>query len=51
MRNILMTVMMMIVMALLFTNIINNGTTGMRTNIQTKGDSANTDINALRAGS
>lgn len=51
MRNILMTVMMMIVVALLFTNIINNGSTGMRVNIQSKGDSANSDINALKAGS
>jgi hypothetical protein len=46
-----MTVMMMLVMALLFTNIINNGTTGMRSNIQTKGDSANTSITNLSPGS
>jgi len=51
MRNILVTVMMMIVVALLFTKIINDGSTGMRTNIQTKGESANTDITALKAGS
>jgi len=51
MRNILMTVMMMIVVALLFTSIINNGDTGMRNNIKVKGDTANTNINALNAGS
>lgn len=51
MRNILMTVMMMIVMALLFTNIINNGGTGMKNNIQLKGDSANTSITNLSGGS
>jgi hypothetical protein len=51
MRNILMTVMMMIVVALLFTSIINNGDTGMRNNIKLKGDTANTNINALNAGS
>ncbi|WP_168928330.1 hypothetical protein [Paenibacillus ginsengarvi] len=50
MRNILITVMMLIVVALLFTNIVNNGSTGMRNNIQTKGETANTDISALRAG-
>lgn len=51
MRNILMTVMMLIVVALLFTSIINNGDTGMRNNIKVKGDTANTNINALNAGS
>ena len=33
MRNILITVMMLIVVALLFTNVVNNGSTGMRKNI------------------
>lgn len=47
MRNILMTVMMLIVTALLFTSIVNNGTTGLRWNIQSKGTAANTDITAL----
>ncbi|WP_176706662.1 hypothetical protein [Paenibacillus hemerocallicola] len=51
MRNILMTVMMMIVMALLFTSIINSGNTGMRNNIKTKGDTANLDITSLSPGS
>ncbi|MDF2815058.1 MAG: hypothetical protein K0Q81_1258 [Paenibacillus sp.] len=47
MRNILMTVMMLIVVALLFTSIINDNNTGMRRNIQTHGTTANTDITAL----
>ncbi|UJF32543.1 hypothetical protein [Paenibacillus hexagrammi] len=47
MRNILITVMMLIVVALLFTSIINDGTTGMRHNIQTHGTTANTNITAL----
>jgi hypothetical protein len=47
MRNILITVMMLIVVALLFTSIINNGTTGMRSNIQTHGNTANANISAL----
>lgn len=47
MRNILMTVMLLIVTALLFTNIINDGTTGIRRNIETKGDTANTNITNL----
>ena len=42
-----MTVMMMIVTALLFTNIINNGGTGMRNNIQSKGETANQNITNL----
>lgn len=45
-----MTVMMLIVVAVLFTNIINNGDTGMRNNIQTKGTTANTSIVQLDAG-
>ncbi|MDF2644467.1 hypothetical protein QFZ77_000035 [Paenibacillus sp. V4I3] len=48
MRNILITVMMLIVVALLFTSIINDGSTGMRRNISTHGTQANTDITALR---
>jgi hypothetical protein len=47
MRNILVTVMMLIVVALLFTSIINNGNTGMRKNIQTHGTTANSNISAL----
>jgi hypothetical protein len=42
-----MAVMMIIVVAVLFTNIINDNDTGMRKNIQTKGDTANTGIIAL----
>lgn len=48
MRNILITVMMMIVMALLFSSIINTGGTGMRANIQTHGTQANNDIRNLQ---
>lgn len=48
MRNILVTVMMLIVVALLFTSIVNNGNTGLRANIQSKGTTANTDITALQ---
>ncbi|MCY9666013.1 hypothetical protein M5X11_13740 [Paenibacillus alginolyticus] len=48
MRNILITVMMLIVVALLFTSIINDGSTGMRRNISNHGTQANTDITALR---
>ncbi|WNR45216.1 hypothetical protein [Paenibacillus roseipurpureus] len=47
MRNILVTVMMLIVVALLFTTIINDGSTGMRRNINTHGTTANTNITAL----
>jgi cytochrome oxidase Cu insertion factor (SCO1/SenC/PrrC family) len=47
MRNILITVMMLIVVALLFTSIVNNGSTGLRKNIQTHGDAANSNITAL----
>ncbi|MBP1990911.1 hypothetical protein [Paenibacillus eucommiae] len=47
MRNILITVMMLVVVALLFTSIVNNGTTGMRHNIQTHGNTANTNITSL----
>jgi hypothetical protein len=38
----------MIVMALLFTSIINSGGTGMRANIQTHGTQANNDIIGLQ---
>ena len=48
MRNILVTVMMLIVVALLFTTIINDGSTGMRRNINTHGTTANTNITALQ---
>jgi hypothetical protein len=48
MRNILVTVMMLIVVAFLFTSIVNDGSTGLRRNISTHGTQANTDITALR---
>jgi hypothetical protein len=47
MRNILITVMMLIVVAFLFTSIINNGNSGMRNNIQNHGITANANITAL----
>jgi hypothetical protein len=47
MRNILMTVMLLIVAALLFTNIINDGSTGIRRNIESKGNTANANITSL----
>ncbi|MFC5446727.1 hypothetical protein [Paenibacillus aestuarii] len=48
MRNILMTVMMLIVVAFLFTTIINDGSSGMRKNIETHGTKANTNVTALQ---
>ncbi|MDD9271710.1 hypothetical protein ACFPES_32225 [Paenibacillus sp. GCM10023248] len=48
MRNILITVMMLIVVAFLFTTIVNDGSTGLRRNISTHGSKANTEISALR---
>jgi hypothetical protein len=48
MRNILITVMMLIVVAVLFTSIINDGSTGMKKNIETHGTRANTNITALQ---
>jgi len=48
MRNILVTVMMIIVVALLFTSIISDETNGVRKNIQDQGGRANTNIANLR---
>ncbi|MEI7026961.1 hypothetical protein [Paenibacillus sp. y28] len=48
MRNILMTVMLLTVAALLFTNVINDGNTGIRQNIQSKGSTVNSDILGLQ---
>ncbi|MDR6884601.1 hypothetical protein [Bacillus sp. 3255] len=48
MRNILITVMMLIVVAFLFTTIVNDGSTGLRRNISTHGSKANTEISALK---
>lgn len=47
MRSILVTVMLLIVVALLFTNVINDSGTGIRAQIQTKGETANTNIQNL----
>lgn len=47
MRNILITVMMLIVVAFLFTTIVNDGSTGLRRNISTHGTKANSEISAL----
>ncbi len=46
MRNILITVMMLIVVAILFTNIV-KGPGGLQENIKTHGDSANTKLKEL----
>jgi hypothetical protein len=46
-RSILITVMMLIVVALLFTNIINDSGTGLRAQIESKGNTANTNIQNL----
>ncbi|WP_169751041.1 hypothetical protein [Paenibacillus beijingensis] len=47
MRNILMTVMLLVVVVVIYNSIIADGTTGTRTRIQTQGNSANTQIGAL----
>lgn len=48
MRNILMTVMLLIVVGLLFTSIVGNGVgSGIRYNIGEKGTTANTNISQL----
>ncbi|GIP41145.1 hypothetical protein J31TS4_44250 [Paenibacillus sp. J31TS4] len=47
MRNILMTVMLLIVVVVLFTNIITNDSTGTKKLIQDKGTSINTEIGTL----
>jgi uncharacterized membrane protein len=49
MRNLLMTVMMLIVVALMFTNIVSS-TGGLRQQIETQGTAANGDIAALSSG-
>ena len=47
MRNILITVMMLIVVALLFTNIIAKESTGTKARIETQGSTANEKIAGL----
>ena len=47
MRNILITVMMLVVVVLLFNAIISKDTTGTKAQIETQGNSANTKISVL----
>ena len=47
MRNILMTVMMLVVVIVLFNTIIAKDATGTRSQIETQGTSANTKISTL----
>ncbi|NIK80514.1 hypothetical protein FHS15_005704 [Paenibacillus castaneae] len=47
MRNILMTVMMLVVVIVLFNSIISKDTTGTRSQIESQGTAANTKINQL----
>ncbi|SFF29156.1 hypothetical protein SAMN04487969_12368 [Paenibacillus algorifonticola] len=47
MRNILMTVMLLVVVILLFNGIIAKDTTGTSSQIQTQGDAANEKISKL----
>ncbi|CAM3967592.1 hypothetical protein COLU111180_17050 [Cohnella lubricantis] len=47
MRNILITVMMLIVVAVMFTNIITKDSTGTKARIETQGTAANTKLGEL----
>lgn len=47
MRNILVTVMMLVVVILLFNAIISKDTTGTKAQIQSQGDTANTKISLI----
>ncbi|MBN2982629.1 MULTISPECIES: hypothetical protein [Cohnella] len=47
MRNILITVMMLIVVALMFTNVIAQDGTGTRDRIETQGTTTNTTLGSL----
>ncbi|MFD0673911.1 hypothetical protein [Cohnella sp. GCM10027633] len=47
MRNILITVMMLIVVALMFNNIVAQDNTGTRARIETQGTTANTSLGNL----
>ncbi|WP_219838780.1 hypothetical protein [Paenibacillus sp. R14(2021)] len=47
MRNILITVMMLVVVILLFNAIINKDTTGTKAQIESQGNSANTKISTM----
>jgi len=48
MRNILITVMMLIVVALMFNSIIAQDNTGTKARIETHGDTANTTLGNLQ---
>jgi hypothetical protein len=48
MRNLLITVMMLIVVALMFNNIIAKDNTGTRARIETQGSAANTQLGNLQ---
>lgn len=45
-RNLLMTVMLLAVVALMFVNIV-NGSSGLRSNIESHGSAANQSISSL----
>jgi len=47
MRNILMTVMLLIVVVVMFNNIVSQPNTGMRARIETHGNSANAQIGSM----
>jgi hypothetical protein len=47
MRNILMTVMLLVVVILLFNAIVTKDTTGTQAQIETQGNAANTKIGAI----
>ncbi|GKU76160.1 hypothetical protein [Paenibacillus sp. L3-i20] len=47
MRNILMTVMLLVVVIVLFNSIIAKDTTGTRSQVQSQGNAANTKISEL----
>jgi hypothetical protein len=48
MRNILITVMMLIVVALMFNSIVAKDTTGTRARIELHGDTANTTLGNMQ---
>jgi len=50
MRNILITVMMLIVVALMFNGVIANDSTGVQARIKSQGTTANTTIENITLG-
>ena len=48
MRNILMTVMLLIVVVVMFNNIVATPNTGTRSRIEAQGNAANSQIGALK---